>query len=325
MEILQDFLCPTPRDCAYLLSMGEPARPLIYTLLLLSVASMGGSILFIRSSALEPVDLAFYRLAGSGLILLPLCARMRRREKVVPAWRSIFVGGIVPGFFLAAHFWSWVIGARLAPAANATLAVNMTPLVLPFLLWVVLREKVSAKECAATLLGLAGIAWIAKSDLSADPQYFKGDLICLGSMVSLAIYVTLGRKNTQRYSNPWVYTVPLFLCAALWLALGGICAGTPLSWPATSEWKWIGCLVLFPTILGHGLTIYCLKWVRGQVVAICNLAQFLFAAFFAWLAWAEVPPGSFWVASALVAGAAVVAIRSSRPGRRKQELSQGRA
>ncbi|MCU0787405.1 MAG: DMT family transporter [Verrucomicrobia bacterium] len=36
---------------------------------------------------------------------------------------------------LAVHFISWIAGARMTPGANASLLVNMTPAVMPFVLY----------------------------------------------------------------------------------------------------------------------------------------------------------------------------------------------
>ena len=54
-----------------------------------------------------------------------------------------------------------------------------------------------------------------------------------------------------------------------------------------------------------------MKHFRGNVVSVCNVAQFAFAGLSAWVVFREVPKPAFWPAALLVALAAVIALRGS--------------
>ena len=57
---------------------------------------------------------------------------------------------------------------------------------------------------------------------------------------------------------------------------------------------------LFPTLIGHTALNYSMKALRGQVVGVLNLTQFIFAAIFGFLFFAEVPDKAFYIAALML-------------------------
>jgi drug/metabolite transporter (DMT)-like permease len=55
-----------------------------------------------------------------------------------------------------------------------------------------------------------------------------------------------------------------------------------------------------------------MKHFRGSVVSVCNLGQFVFAGFNAWLVFDEIPAAAFWPAAGLVVAGAAVALHGAR-------------
>ena len=98
----------------------------------LGVFACSTSVILIKKSALDPALLSALRLLLAAFLLSPLFlhARAQHRERWQPrdALKSV-----LPALALAAHFISWVSGARATLAANASLIVNMVPLVIAVL------------------------------------------------------------------------------------------------------------------------------------------------------------------------------------------------
>jgi drug/metabolite transporter (DMT)-like permease len=109
---------------------------------------------------------------------------------------------------------SWVIGARMTQVANASLIANLTPVAMPFFLWMVYRERINRLEILGTACTLAGLVILSLSSLRLDQTSFRGDLICFGSMLAFAAYLALGRRNGGRIPL-WLYMVPLYTIAGL--------------------------------------------------------------------------------------------------------------
>ena len=238
----------------------------------------------------------------------PLFERARRRHAASFGFRELR-RALLPGLVLAAHFVSWVVGARSTLAANASLIVNMVPLAMPFLLLFVASERIARLELVATALGLTGILILSAGDLRSGE--LAGDFVCFVSMLLFALYLSLGRRNRD-IPSIWLYVVPLYAIAGLaCLAAGAGRLSSVLAFPAR-EWLLLLALAVIPTVFGHSLLNGAMKHFRGNVVSVCNVGQFVFAGVLAWAAFGELPKPAFWPAALLVVAAAVIALRGSR-------------
>jgi drug/metabolite transporter (DMT)-like permease len=271
-------------------------------LLLVAVAGMASSVIFIRLSGLWAGELSGWRLILGALVMLPWAGGLLG-VRGAGSWLRVGAAGLLLGL----HFVTWVTGARATAAAHATLLVNLVPLVLPVLLVWVAGEPARGRDWVGAGLGLCGVLVVVGGSLGFGGTW-RGDLICLGSMLLLAAYIALGRRASALFPGTAAWIVPVFAVGA------GVCwifealRGRPPAWPPAAEWPWIAGLVVFPTLLGHGLMNRALRHWRGQVVGVASSGQFLFAGLFAWLVFGELPSPWFPLGAVLaVAGVWVVA------------------
>jgi drug/metabolite transporter (DMT)-like permease len=274
-------------------------------LLVWGVFACSTAVIMIKSTTVDPVPLAAYRLLLAAAVLLPLFLRDRRRH--AHAYTGAHLrASVLPGLLLAGHFVSWIIGARQTVAANASLIVNLVPIVMPFYLAVLAREHVTRREIVGTAVALVGLALLAGSDYTLSRDHFRGDVICFISMLLFASYLALARRN-RHVPSVWLYLVPLYAIAGLACAVASLVLRRPLAIGTSRNAAFVVGLALVPTILGHSTLNYAMKHLRGQVVGIVNLGQFVFAGTMGYLLLQEIPTPFFYPASALlVAGAWVV-------------------
>ncbi|MCH2204646.1 MAG: DMT family transporter [Lentisphaerales bacterium] len=256
------------------------------------------AVIMIKDSSLDPNLLAGYRLILGGLLLLPLYLRDLKKEQkqvkdtLYACW---------PGVILCAHFISWVIGCRATYAANATLIVNMVPAAMPFVLFFLVREVITKRELVGTAFSICGVVLLMVSDFNLSEEHFRGDVICFFSMLLFALYLALSRKYRGRGSI-WLYSVPLYisagLCCFVVAALQGI-----MPWHGLNSVELTHALLLavIPTIIGHTALNYSMKVLRGQVVGVLNLTQFVWASLFGYIFFAEIPGMAFYPAVLLLA------------------------
>lgn len=274
-------------------------------ILILGIVSASSSVVFIKLSRLDPVLLATGRLAIATLLVTPWFVVRAREHRVF--LRREGPRTLWPGVLLGIHFITWIIGARMTPAVNSSLLVNMVPLVTPLFLAVVAQERLQRAELGATLVAFAGVLWLTWSDLELSREYFLGDLVCFGSMILFALYLVFGRKNRD-FPSVWLYMWPVYTvaglaCAAIALATSDLSTDP---WTARELWLLLG-LGVIPTVVGHTSVNYALKQLRGQVVGVANLGQVIVAGVLAFLFLDEVPHPTFYPASLLIAlGVALV-------------------
>jgi len=284
-------------------------------ILILGLIACASSIIWIRESAVPPALLAGWRLIGSAVVLLPLFLRALRKSGVRKKI-SHFGASAFAGLMLALHFVFWIYGARLAPAANATLVVNLVPLVMPFVTLVMVGERVTREEWIATVFTIAGLLVLAVSDFRFDPEYLKGDGMCFISMLFLTVYLAMARRH-RHAGSVWIYVVPLYFIAGVICMMISVFMGVnPVMVYSGREVLLIMALVLIPTVTGHSILNYSMRHLRAQVVSIAGVGQFVFGGIIGWVLYDEVPGFLFYAASALIVAGALLVFRGVFRGTR---------
>jgi drug/metabolite transporter (DMT)-like permease len=282
-------------------------------ILIFGVFACSTSVIFIKLSGTDPILLTGFRLVVAVLLLLPFFLRARKR------FDFCIDGGFIrkmlsPGFFLALHLIAWNIGARMTPAANASLIVNMVPVAMPFVLYYVIREKLSKAEWTGTGFAMVGVVGLGIADFHLSVQYALGDVICFGSMVLYTLYLVAARKNRD-IPSVYLYVVPVYLTAAVFAFIFALLAkpfGLVGDWFGPNVGLDLLCIIglgAIPTVLGHSIINWALRQTRGQVVAIVNLHQFVFAGILAWLIFTEIPSLYFILTALCILTGAVIVIR----------------
>ncbi len=277
--------------------------------LIVGIFACATSVIMIKASESHPVMVAAYRLLMASIILTPVFIFHLRQERTEYRLEHL-KRSFIPAVLLALHFISWALGARLTFAANATLIVNMVPLVMPFILIVMLRERIQRREIAGTIIALAGVSIIGISDYTLDPALLFGDFVCFVSMVLFALYLALGRANRD-FRIVWLYLVPLYWIAGILCFAVAIAMGLPLGVNSLKEFALLLGIAVIPTIVGHSILNYSVKHFRGQVVSVVNLSQFIFAGALAYFIFAEIPGTAFYLTALLVVAGAWIVLRRS--------------
>jgi drug/metabolite transporter (DMT)-like permease len=282
-----------------------------YLLLFLGVYACSTSAIFIRMSTTDPLVLTALRLVFASVFLCPvLLAELRRHGSAFT--RDHLRRTHAPALVLAVHLILWTLGARMTAVAQATLIVNLVPVALPFFLLWLARERVNLAEVAGTVLAIAGLAILSVRDALAGGGSAAGDAVCLASMLLFALYLALGRRNRD-FPSIWLYVIPVYCQAALVCLLVALPRIRTFEVGSPREWALMAGLAAIPTVCGHSLLNAAMRRIRGQIVSLCNVSQFVFAGLMGYLLFGEAPRAMFFVASAIVvAGVAIVVFSAPR-------------
>ncbi len=283
-------------------------------LLFLGVFACSTSVIFIKQSTVHPALVPAYRLAIAALVMLPMFLRQARQQR---GWftRGYVVRLLIAAVLLAVHFVTWTAGARMTLAANGTLLVNLAPVIMPFILYFQLREKLNRREFIGTAIVLVGIVWLGAGDYQFDRRHLHGDLVCFVSMLLYTFYLAAARAN-RGIPGIWLYVVPLYaLAAAMSLALA-LPVTKVFQIYSAREYALLLALALIPTVTGHTLLNYSMRKLRGQLVTLASASQFIFAGIQAALFLGEKPRIADIPPAALVfTGCMVVILSTPRPSR----------
>jgi drug/metabolite transporter (DMT)-like permease len=292
---------------------GAPAVAQVFwhgLLLMLGVLAGSTAVIMIKASDEFPILVASYRLLVAAVVLAPFFFREVRNSGIPYTWKQLGWSA-VPALALAAHFITWVIGARMTAASNASLLVNMLPVALPFFLWIFYRERVTRVEILGSLIAVSGVFLLSGASIKVSIQTFLGDLTCLFSMLLFAIYLALGRKNAGRIGI-MTYMVPLYTMAGLVCFVLALFFINPIKAYTTANLLYILGLGIIPTVFGHSILNYSMKFFRGQTVGLANLGQVIFAGIMGIVFFHEFPSPVYFAAAGLILSGILTVMLLSR-------------
>jgi drug/metabolite transporter (DMT)-like permease len=286
-----------------------------YLLLFLGVLACSTSAILIRMSATDPLVLSALRLVLASVFLAPVFF-LELRKHGAAFTRDHFRRTRIPALVLALHLISWTLGARMTAVAQSTLIVNLVPIALPFFLYALAGERLNGAEIAGTLLAILGLVGLSVKDALSGGGSPAGNAVCFLSMLLFALYLALGRRNRD-FPSVWLYVIPVYGQAAVVCLLAALPRFATFNAGSGREWALMAGLAAIPTVCGHSLLNSAMRRVRGQIVSLCNVSQFIFAGLMGFLIFGEAPRAAFYATSAVVvAGVAIVVLATPQePGK----------
>jgi len=261
----------------------------LLTLLALFVAvlAVGCSSIIIRLSAAPALVLAFYRLAITVALLLgPVLLREREALRRLGRRNWLLLAG--SALALALHFYSWIESLRYTTVASSTVLVTANPFIVLLLGYWLLGERTNRLGLAAMIMGVVGGVIVGWGDFRVSGPALFGDLLAFLGAVAVSGYTIAGRLARQRMSATLYSTVVYTLAAAfLWLLM--LPQGIHLAPYPAREWVLFAALAVIPTILGHTLFNWALRWVSAATVSMATLGEPVIATLLAWLLFREAP------------------------------------
>ncbi|MFH2035348.1 MAG: DMT family transporter [Candidatus Zixiibacteriota bacterium] len=245
-------------------------RTTYITLLIATIAVSWAAILFKLSGA-EPLPAAFYRLFIAVVILaIPALPKFIKSWPVLThkdKWLLLF-----SGLALGLHFATWVTSLFFTTIANSALIVSTNPVWVLVLEAVFLKSKIKRSAIIGMIIALAGIVIISQTDISLESDYLIGDLLALIGAILAAVYLLLGRILRAKIDN-LSYIFPVYLIAAITLLLISLVYGENLTVYPAKTWFYFLLLAIVPTILGHSLYNWLLKYIQAHIIAITILGE----------------------------------------------------
>jgi drug/metabolite transporter (DMT)-like permease len=206
--------------------------------LLALAAIWGGSFLFLRVGAGEfgPVPLAFVRMAGAALLLLPLIAWRGEWPALRRHWRLVAIVSLtnsaVP--FVCFGVAALAITGGLSSIFNAT-----TPLWGALIAWIWLGDRPGRWRLVGLAIGFAGVAWLAGSKASLQPGEHG---ISAAWAIAACLIATFLYGWSASFTRKRLAGVPPMVLAGGSQAFGALAMGLPALWtwpavtPGTASW-----------------------------------------------------------------------------------------
>lgn len=261
--------------------MTPPRSSLLKGLALLSLSALlfsaMGVMIRLASHSVDNATVVFARNLTGTLLLLPLAIRGGReflttRVPFKHLWRALVGLAAMYGFFYAiAHL----------PLSNAMVFTYSSPVFIPLVAWLFLKERITPLMLLAAAVGMVGVVLVAKPD-----QGMFNLLSLVGISSSLLASMAFVTVRALTATEPATRIV-FYFCA-----IATVVSAMPMYW----HWR-----VLTLTELGYltaagtlaTLSQISLSKAYGYApagkIGPANYLAIIFAGFWAWLLWGEIP------------------------------------
>jgi len=254
-------------------------RILLIIVYITGIVGISFSAIFVRWTEAPVSVVASHRMWISVLILLPFAM------KFVPEWFKLpareVIKLIISGLCLGLHFLFWMASLRLTSVASSTAILTLEPVIVMLGAFLVYKQKASSGAIIAMLIAMVGAIMIGWGDVRFSGDALLGDLLSFIGAAVVAVHMLIG-TSLRNYLSALSYSVAVFLVAAIVLSAYNVASGIEQFDYAANDWLMFALLAIVPTIFGHLLFNWLLKYMQTTTVSMAVLGEPLGATLLAY-------------------------------------------
>lgn len=251
-----------------------------YLALLIATIAVSTSAILVKLSAAPAAVIAVYRLLFTVLLMLPLIVWRHLGELSRISARD-WVFSFLSGLFLALHFLLWFESLNYTSVASSVILVTLQPLFSFVGAYLFFKERVSPAGIAGGLIAIGGSMFIGWSDFQIGGTALFGDILALLGAAAVTGYWLFGQSVRKRLSL-MIYTFVVYTISTAFLLMYVLVQDIPLFPYGGSEWLIFLGLAVFPTLLGHSVFNWVIKWLSANTVSMAILGEPIGAAILAY-------------------------------------------
>ena len=262
--------------------MNPDKKPVIaYELLyIIGIIAISFSSIFIKWSEADVSVIAMYRLYLTNLLLLPLT--WRYRHELFRLDRKQWALLASSGFMLGLHFLLWMASLRYTTVASSTVILTLEPVFVMLGSYLLFKTKSNKIMLIGMALALAGSFIIGAGDFSLSGGALLGDVLSFLGTIAVAVHMLIG-KQLRGAMSAFVYNFWVFAIAATSLAIYNAALGYSFTGYSWNEWGIFLLLAIVPTLFGHYLFNWLLKYMNAAAVSMSVLGEPVIASLLAWV------------------------------------------
>lgn len=281
-----------------------PLIPLIVGMIAISFAPI-----LVRYSNADVSVQGMYRMLFTVLLMLPFGGKQLRTAKDVTAkdWALL----LIAGFFLALHFFLWMASLDYTSIASSTIILALEPVFVMVGAYFLFKDRISKLALLGLVVALVGIYFVSSGDLALSGTAFKGDLLSLSGTLAIVINMLVAKKLLTRVSS-YLYSIVVFGISAVLFAVYNLAAGVPFFAYPGREWLVFLLLAIVPTVFGHLIFNWLLKYMKSTTISMTVLAEPVGASILGMILFSELITGFQLAGGALVILGLLLYLRSEQ-------------
>jgi drug/metabolite transporter (DMT)-like permease len=222
-------------------------------------------------AGIDAFSLAAWRLMAVALIFLPIAGTAMLRD-----WRNLRASDrawlVFSGALYGAHFGLFNLAFEHTSKESVVVLLGAQPLMAALIgaLW--LAEPITRRMLTASGVALLGLAIFIWHDYTFDASHLIGDAIVLSSGLVIVISYSIGRRLRPRMSLLG-YLGALYWIGGLACIATAALVGDSLLGFEGMQWVWLIGVIVVPTLVGHSLFHYVVKYVPVFYVNLSILGE----------------------------------------------------
>jgi drug/metabolite transporter (DMT)-like permease len=255
-----------------------PIHP--YFLVGIGLIAISFSSILIKWTSAPPAIIGMYRLLFTCILLLPWLWKEKQDlfRLNIRDYLLLFLSGI----FLGLHFWFWIASLDETSVASSMIITALEPFFVVIGAFFVFHERFSKNQLSSMALALFGSLIVAYGDIGHSQSHIIGDVSSLLGTIAVSIYMMFGQAVSRKISST-VYNVTVFFIASAELAIFTLFQHIRFVGYSPKDWGIFILLAIFPTLFGHGLFNWLLKYLRASTISMTILGEPIGAIILAWM------------------------------------------
>jgi len=252
----------------------------IYILLFLSMFAVSTSPLIARYlSHLNPITISIWRMLIASIIM-SIYGYYQNYHRSISRQNKNKI--ILAGFLLGIHFALFYGAISLMPnnIANATVFGTMAPL-FALLIEIYFGRKISKNLIIGLIIVLFGSSTMFIYDFSFDNNLTFGNILAILCSICFA-FVFIISDQVRKTEDSFSFSKNIFIYATIILVIIGLFFRVPFLDISINDFIFLFFLGLIPTIVGHSVLYYLVKYLQPTIVASIPLGEPFIAPIFAW-------------------------------------------
>jgi drug/metabolite transporter (DMT)-like permease len=253
------------------ITMGEPKmNP--YAALVVGVIAVSASAIFVKLCAAPSGVIAFYRLFFSVIFMLPIFLTKKYVSELLLITKKDWLFSAIAGILLAFHFILWFESLNYTSVASSTVLVTLQPLFAFMGTYLFFKERLSGKAITSGIIAVIGSFIISWGDFRISGSALLGDVLAIIACAFVTGYLLFGQTVRKRLSLI-TYTFVVYFMSSITLLIYVLLRKQSVFPEKTNDWIYFILLALIPTLLGHTLFNWSLKWLSTSTISMAILFE----------------------------------------------------
>jgi drug/metabolite transporter (DMT)-like permease len=242
-----------------------PILPLLIGMIAISFAPI-----LVRYSDAPVSVQGMYRMLFTVILVLPFGTKQLSAMRSITLKDWLLLG--LAGFFLALHFLLWMASLDYTSIASSTIILSLEPVFVMVGAYFIFKDRPAKVALIGMAVALIGVCFVGSGDMGVSRTAFFGDTLSFVGAAAVAVNMLIAKRILTRVSS-YLYSLIVFIVCVMCFALYNLFTATRMTGYPGQEWLVFLLLAIVPTVFGHMIFNWLLKYVPPTTISMSVLAE----------------------------------------------------